>query len=128
VNIGERLRDLRELKHLSQGDIEKRSGLLRCYISRVEHGHTVPAIETLEKLARPMDIPLYRLLYDGNEPPKAPEMPKRVKHDDKLWGATGRDARTLREFVEVLSQTSENDRELLLFMARKMARRSRARV
>ena len=45
--IGSRLKELRESKSLSQGDIEKRTGLLRCYISRVENGHTVPAIETL---------------------------------------------------------------------------------
>src|SRR5215468_11357435 len=53
--IGDRLRALREDKKLSQGDIEKRTGLLRCYISRVENGHTVPAIETLEKLARALE-------------------------------------------------------------------------
>jgi transcriptional regulator with XRE-family HTH domain len=57
--IGDRLRELREGKNLSQGDIEKRAGLLRCYISRVENGHTVPAIETLEKLARAFEFPLY---------------------------------------------------------------------
>jgi transcriptional regulator with XRE-family HTH domain len=50
--IGERLRDLREQKKMSQGEIEKRTGLLRCYISRVENGHTVPSLETLEKMAR----------------------------------------------------------------------------
>jgi transcriptional regulator with XRE-family HTH domain len=55
--IGERLRVLREEKKLSQGDIEKRTGLLRCYLSRVENGHTVPAIETLEKLARALEMP-----------------------------------------------------------------------
>jgi transcriptional regulator with XRE-family HTH domain len=42
--IGDRLRALREEKKLSQGDIEHRTGLLRCYISRVENGHTVPAV------------------------------------------------------------------------------------
>ena len=45
--IGDRLRAFREEKKLSQGDIEKRTGLFRCYISRVENGHTVPAIETI---------------------------------------------------------------------------------
>ena len=69
--IGDRLRALREEKKLSQGDIEKRTGLLRCYISRVENGHTVPAIETLEKLARALECPLYQLFYDGEEPPQA---------------------------------------------------------
>ena len=61
VIIGDRLRALREDKKLSQGDIEKRTGLLRCYISRVENGHTVPAIETLEKMARALEVPLYQL-------------------------------------------------------------------
>jgi len=50
-----RLRTLREGKKLSQGDIEKRTRLLRCYISRVENGHTVPTVETLEKMARALE-------------------------------------------------------------------------
>ena len=75
--IGDRLRDMRVQKKLSQGDIEKRTGLLRCYISRVENGHTVPAIETIEKLARALEVPLYHLFYDGEEPPKLPNLPKR---------------------------------------------------
>ena len=75
--IADRLRALREEKKLSQGDIEKRTGLLRCYISRVENGHTVPAIETLEKLARAMEIPMYQLFYDGEKPPELPNLPKR---------------------------------------------------
>jgi DNA-binding XRE family transcriptional regulator len=85
--IGERIRLLRETKKLSQGDIEKRTGLLRCYISRVENGHTVPAIETLEKLARAMEIPLYQLFYDGEEPPVLPNLPKRKTADDIAWGS-----------------------------------------
>ncbi len=63
--IGEKLKALREQKQLSQGDIEKRAGLLRVYITRVENGHTVPAIETLEKLARALEVPMYQLFYDG---------------------------------------------------------------
>jgi transcriptional regulator with XRE-family HTH domain len=65
--IGERLRALREEKHLSQGQMEKRCGLLRCYISRVEHGHTVPSIETLEKMSRALEVPLYQLFREGDE-------------------------------------------------------------
>ena len=59
--IADRLKAIREQKNMSQGDIEKRTGLLRCYISRVENGHTVPAIETLEKMARAMEVPMYAL-------------------------------------------------------------------
>ncbi len=84
--IGDRLRALREGKKLSQGDIEKRTGLLRCYISRVENGHTVPAIETLEKMARALEVPLYRLFYEGEEPPELPNLPKRKTSDDIAWG------------------------------------------
>ncbi len=69
--IGDRLRELSEEKKLSQGDIGKRTGLLRCYISRVENGHTVPAIETLEKMARAFEVPVYELFYDGEEPQAA---------------------------------------------------------
>ena len=64
--IADRLRALREAKQLSQGDIEKRTGLLRCYISRVENGHTVPAIETIEKMARAPEVPMYQVFYDGD--------------------------------------------------------------
>src|SRR5437660_11884231 len=64
MDIGYRLRELREFKKLSQGDIEKRTGLLRCYLSRVENGHTVPSIETLQKIAGALDLPLSQLFND----------------------------------------------------------------
>src|SRR5580698_3500892 len=100
VIIGDQLRAMREEKQLSQGDIEKRTGLLRCYISRVENGHTVPAIETLEKLARALEVPMYRLFYDGEEPPAVVKLPK-GKTDD--WGGSGKDAITLRAFRQAMS-------------------------
>ncbi len=105
--IGERIRLLRETKKLSQGDIEKRTGLLRCYISRVENGHTVPAIETLEKLARAMEVPLYQLFYDGEEPPELPNLPKRKSADDIAWGSTGKEARYLGRFRRLLGRIEE---------------------
>jgi transcriptional regulator with XRE-family HTH domain len=123
VIIGDRLRDMREQKKLSQGDIEKRTGLLRCYISRVENGHTVPAIETLEKLARAMEIPMYQLFYDGEEPPKLPNLPKRNSSDDIAWGSSGKDARYLGKLRRLLAKTEDEDRKLILYMAQKMAKR-----
>jgi transcriptional regulator with XRE-family HTH domain len=119
--IGDRLKTLREAKHFSQGEIEKRTGLLRCYISRVENGHTVPAIETLEKFARALDIPMYQLFYEGEEPPKLPNLPKRKTGDDVAWGASGKDGKLLNQFRRLLSKTGEKDRRTLLFMAQKMA-------
>src|SRR6266480_1998526 len=99
--IGDRLRALREDKKLSQGDIEKRTGLLRCYISRVENGHTVPAIDTLEKMARAFEVPLYQLFYDGEEPPQVPNLLKRKSSDENVWGNSGKDARYLNKLRRV---------------------------
>jgi transcriptional regulator with XRE-family HTH domain len=121
--IGDRLRELREGKKLSQGDIEKRTGLLRCYISRVENGHTVPAIETLEKMARALEIPMYELFYDGEEPPKLPNLLKRNASDESAWGSSGKDARFLNKLRSLLAKTDEENRKLVLHMVQKMARR-----
>lgn len=73
--IGQRLRGLRESKKLSQGQVEKRTGLLRCYTSRVENGHTIPSLETLEKYASALEIPVYRFFYEGDKPPDKPKLP-----------------------------------------------------
>jgi transcriptional regulator with XRE-family HTH domain len=119
--ISDRLRQLREERKLSQGDIEKRTGLLRCYISRVENGHTVPAIETLEKLARALEVPLYQLFYEGEEPPKLPHLLKRKTSDDIAWGSSGKQAVYLHKLVRCLSKAEEADRKLLMAMAQKLA-------
>ena len=121
--IGDRLRELRADKKLSQGDVEKRTGLLRCYISRVENGHTVPSIETLEKLARAFEVPLYQFFYEGKEPPQVPNVLKRKSLDEGSWGSTGENAHYLRKLRRLLGKSHENDRQLVLHMAQKMAKR-----
>ena len=120
--IGDRLREMREEKKLSQGDIEKRTGLLRCYISRVENGHTVPAIETLEKMARALEVPLYQLFYDGEKPPPLPPLPIRRTATNLAWGSSGKDGRYLMKFRHQLGRMDDADRRLLFFMAQKMSR------
>ena len=124
--IGRRLQELREGKNLSQGDIEKRTGLLRCYISRVENGHTVPNIETLEKYARALEVPMYRFFYEGEEPPKFPKLP-RNEAGEPMWGAKGKEWRELRRFAKALSRIDDRQRRLLLVMAQRMAGRNRAK-
>src|SRR5262249_43626407 len=100
-----------------------RTGLLRCYISRVENGHTVPAIETLEKLARALEVPLYQLFYDGEEPPQLPNLPKRKSSDDIPWGSAGKEARYLNKLRPLLSKADEEERKPNLHMAQKVANR-----
>jgi transcriptional regulator with XRE-family HTH domain len=120
--IGDRLRELREEKKLSQGHIEKRTGLLRCYISRVENGHTVPAIATLEKMARALEVPLYKLFYDGERPAQAPDVFKQRSSDEGLWGSSGEDAKFLNQLRRLLGKAKEEDRKLILYALQKMAR------
>lgn len=120
MQIGHRLRALREMKKLSQGDIQERTGLLRPYVSRVENGHTIPAIETLEKMARALEVPIYQLFYDG-EPPKVPGILKRSADDD-AWGSSGRDAAYLSKLRRLLARMDEGDRQLILRMVQKMAK------
>jgi transcriptional regulator with XRE-family HTH domain len=124
--VGERLRTLREERNFSQGEIEKRTGLLRCYISRVENGHTVPAVETLEKFARALEVPMYQLLYDGEKPPQVPSMLKAKNSRDLPWGTSGKDARTLTKLRRLLGKATEGDQQLLLSIALKMARKKDA--
>lgn len=120
--IGERLRYLREQKKLSQGDIEERTGLLRCYVSRVENGHTVPAIETLEKMSRALDMQLYQVLYDGPEAP-APLPRSKNREGDSAWGSERKDARLLMKLRHHLSHMNARDRNILMGVVSKMRNR-----
>jgi hypothetical protein len=83
----------------------------------------VPAIETLEKMARALEAPLYQLFYDGEEPPKLPNLLKRKSSDEGAWGSSGRDARFLGKLRRLLGKANEQDRKVILFMAQKMALR-----
>jgi transcriptional regulator with XRE-family HTH domain len=121
--IGERLREIREAKNLSQGDIEKRTGLMRPYISRVENGHTIPAVETLQKFPHALEVPLYQLFYEDEEPPKPTHPPKRKAADRTVWGSSGKNAIVLTRFRKLLARMDERDRQLLLHTAQKMTRR-----
>jgi transcriptional regulator with XRE-family HTH domain len=117
--IGDRIKQLREQKDMSQGDIASRTGLLRCYLSRLENSHTTPSIQTVEKLAHAFEIPLYMLFHDGETTAVVPTL----RHTDEgLWGASGEDAETLREFRVCLSKMSAKNRRVLVLMAGKLAR------
>jgi transcriptional regulator with XRE-family HTH domain len=123
--IGERIRKFREQKGLSQGDIEKSSGLLRCYISRVEHGHTIPSLDTLERFAAALDVPLYRLFYSGDEPPALPNLSPRKSLEElaEQEGQAGSEARFLLKLKGLLDRMAESDRNFLLDFAKKLASR-----
>ena len=106
MNIGKRLRALREAKGLSQGDIERRSGLLRCYISRVEGGYTAPSLPTLEKFARALKVEPYQLLFQKPGQPRLAALPNH--------SALSRSASRLLRLYE---EMPAGDRKLLLLVA-----------
>ena len=114
VNIGEVIRSYRGQRGLSQGDIERRTGLLRCYLSRVENGHTVPSLETLAKIAEAMDISLADF-FPGTETP-------RDRETQRMLGELSEDeVRFLSEIKRYSSTLSDGDKRLVLAMIRKMA-------
>ena len=118
--IGDRLKTLRETKDLSQGDIEKRTGLLRCYVSRVENGHTVPSVETLEKFARALELPLYHLMFDGDKPP-AP--PKSIKQTEDSLESSRSGLLLMNKMVGLLAKMDQEDRNLILFLAGRVSKK-----
>ncbi len=116
--IGKRLRDLREKLDLSQGDIERRTGLLRCYISRVENGHTVPSLETLERMSAALEVPLYELFYEGdNASGQGP------KTNSKEQAEAESEARFFEKVKRLTESIDEKDHQLLLYVAQKLATR-----
>jgi transcriptional regulator with XRE-family HTH domain len=118
--ISDRLKTLREQKKLSQGDIERRTGLLRCYISRVENGHTVPSVDTLEKMAGALEVPMYRLFTDEEHVQKL-NLPTEVS---RRRAVNSKEERELRVFAKHLSRMDDKDRGLLIHMAAKFANRA----
>jgi transcriptional regulator with XRE-family HTH domain len=115
--VGERLKAVRESKQLSQGDIEKATGLLRCYVSRVENGHTVPSIETLEKWSKALEISLSQLFTETGEAAK-PLPALKSSHAPRLKRMA---ANSLRHIEAALPRMKPRDITILTALARKFA-------
>ena len=111
MNIGETIRNYRLQKGMSQGDIEKRTGLLRCYLSRVENGHTIPSLDTLAKIASAMDLPLAQFFSNGT----GENGGKAAAH------LAADEVRFLTQIRRYSSNLNESDRKLVIAMVKKMA-------
>ena len=109
INIGITIRSFRLQRGMSQGDIEKRTGLLRCYLSRVENGHTVPSLDTLQKIAGAMEMPLSH--FFAEDPVK----------DVSGVTLSEEEIRFLTQVQRYSAHLTESDRRLLLAMVRKFA-------
>jgi transcriptional regulator with XRE-family HTH domain len=116
MNIGETIRNFRLQKGMSQGDIEKRTGLLRCYLSRVENGHTIPSLDTLAKIADSMDLPLAQFFADHATETSGPKSAPQLSEDE---------VRFLTQIRRYSPALNESDRKLVLAMVKKMAASAR---
>ena len=126
--VGERIRFLREAQGISQGDIERVTGLLRCYTSRVEHGHTLPSLETLERFASALRVPLYMMFCTGGESglPQGSRSAGSVAQS-AAGRRKGRGAEAIPARMRaLLSRIAEEDREVLLDLAEALASRAAA--
>jgi transcriptional regulator with XRE-family HTH domain len=110
MKIGTTIRAYRLQKGLSQGDIEKKTGLLRCYLSRVENGHTVPSLDTLSKIALALDLPIARFFAEDT-----------VGREFNMQKLSDEELRFLTQIRRYSSNLNESDRKLLLTMVRKFA-------
>jgi len=110
MDIGKRLYEARTAKGLSQGDIEKRTGLLRCYTSRVENGHTVPSIETLERMAKALEIETYQLFLGGNKEPEAIAAGSSAAPDTRE-----------SKLIATFRKLNQKDQEFVIGVVRKLA-------
>ncbi len=125
--IGERLRAFREYKGLSQVDIEERTGLFRYYISRVENGHTIPTLETLTRFARALEVPVFHLVYEEDDPYPPPPLPGNTTSMEASADLSRRELRLLEHFNFLLSQLRDRDQQLLFALARRMVKRMTCR-
>jgi len=110
MKIGATIRAQRLQKGLSQGDIEKKTGLLRCYLSRVENGHTVPSLDTLSKIARALDLPITQFFADDT-----------LNKQASLKKLSDEEMRFLSQIRRYSTNLNESDRKLLLAMVKKFA-------
>ena len=110
VNIGEVIKSYRADRGLSQGDIERRTGLLRCYLSRVENGHTVPSLDTLSKIAVALDLPIAQFFADDS-----------VGRQLNTQRLTDEELRFLTQIRRYSTNLNDSDRKLLLAMVKKFA-------
>lgn len=125
--LSDRLRFIREHKNLTQGDIEARTGLKRSYVSRLEHGRTIPSLATLEKFALALEVPLYQFFYDGEAPPKAASLPQAVQAaDGDHWGFDGEPARYVHRLSVLLRRINESDRKTLARLASQLVHRKKS--
>jgi XRE family transcriptional regulator, regulator of sulfur utilization len=97
VRLGERIRNMRKEKGLSQEQLGELAGLHTNYIGQVERGEKNLTIETLEKIAHGLGVSLEKLFHFLD--------PMKTKDETS-------------ELLELLDKRSKEDKALVLTLAK----------
>jgi len=66
-NIGQRIRQLRESRSMTQSQLQSRSKVSRSYLSRIESGQMTPSLGTLEKISEALNVGLNRFFIPESD-------------------------------------------------------------
>lgn len=118
MNIGKRIRKLREAKGLTQTEVARRAGLLPSYVSRIEGNRTNPEIPMLERIGAALGLRLHQFFFEGDGQPTELPLFKRMKQRqrDTEWAE-------LQEFGKLLARMSARNRAMLFGAAQHLAKR-----
>jgi transcriptional regulator with XRE-family HTH domain len=65
LSVATAVRDLRNVRNLSQRQLAARMNVPRTYISKIENGKAMPTLSSLERLARALQVDISALLRDA---------------------------------------------------------------
>ena len=67
LQLGSRIRALRQARHLTLRDVAERSGVTESFLSQVERDVTSPSIATVQRIARALDLSIAQLFVEQPE-------------------------------------------------------------
>jgi transcriptional regulator with XRE-family HTH domain len=70
MNLGKRIQDLRRRRELTTGELAARVQVTSGFISQLEHSKTDPSLQTLQRVAAALQVPLSYLLVDEDMKPQ----------------------------------------------------------
>lgn len=127
MTLGERIKLLRNRKGWGPGELSEASGVSRAYLWQLETGgKDRPTLDTLEKLARALDVRVSQLAEDDPSPEPSQALPRGLaeflRKRGKFYGVQSGDVEVLRHIHYRGNQpNAAEDWELLYLFLKKWA-------
>ncbi|TML56010.1 MAG: helix-turn-helix domain-containing protein, partial [Actinobacteria bacterium] len=112
LELGERLRAVRQLRRLTLREVATAAGVSESFVSQLERGRSSASVATLQRLAAAVGIEISDLF--AAEPQAGPRVLRREERQQLEWGHLGRKALLTPKPFHSLEVDSE---ELLLVLA-----------